>query len=64
MASVPEKKTRCLKVWVGDQLGEDLAKLARFDARTLSEYAHKILALHVYGQLEAFRHMEEESDGT
>lgn len=49
MASVPEKKTEALRVWVETDLELRLRRLAEAEDRSLSEYLSLLLRRHVYG---------------
>ena len=49
MASVPEKKTGALRVWVEPDLELRLHRLADEADRSLSEYIALQLRRHVYG---------------
>lgn len=49
MASVPEKKTEAIRVWVESDLELRLRRLAESEDRSLSEYIALLLRRHVYG---------------
>lgn len=49
MASVPEKKTEAIRVWVEPDLELRLRRLAEQEDRSLSEYIALLLRRHVYG---------------
>ena len=49
MASVPEKKTEALRVWVESDLELRLRRLADEADRSVSEYIQLLLYRHVYG---------------
>lgn len=49
MASIPNKKTECVKVCMDERLFIDLNRLAILDDRKLSEYVHLVLWRHAYG---------------
>ena len=49
MASVPEKKTEALRVWVESDLELRLRRMADESDRPLSEYVALLLRRHVYG---------------
>lgn len=49
MASVPEKKTEAIRVWVEQDLELRLRRMAEDSDRPLSEYIALLLRRHVYG---------------
>lgn len=49
MASVPEKKTEAIRVYVAEPLELALRRLAEENDRSLSEYIALVLKRHVYG---------------
>ena len=49
MASVPEKKTEAIRVWVEQDLELRLRRMAEDADRSLSEYISLLLRRHVYG---------------
>ena len=49
MASVPEKKTEALRVYVSEPLELALRRLAEDEDRSLSEYIALVLKRHVWG---------------
>ena len=44
-----EKKTECVKVWVGERLFVELNRCAIRDDRKLSDFIGLLLERHVYG---------------
>lgn len=56
MANGDEKKTECVKVWMGERLFLDLNRAAILDDRKLSDFIGLILERHAYGISRRFDH--------
>ena len=50
MASVPEKKTEAVRVWLTEAVELELRRNADFENRSLSEYIAIVLKQHVFGK--------------
>ncbi len=51
MASVPGKRTECVKVCMDERLFIDLNRQAILDDRKLADYIYRVLWRHAYGNL-------------
>ena len=49
VATVPGKRTECIKVCMEERLFVDLNRLAILDDRKLAEYVYLVLWRHAYG---------------